>query len=44
MTHLKEADAVETEGTLSSVWDTHVGAEFGAKDADQAVATMTADA
>ena len=35
---------METEGTLSGVWDTHVGAEFGAKDADQAVATMTADA
>jgi len=35
---------METEGTLSSVWDNHVGAEFGAKDADQAVATMTADA
>ena len=34
---------METEGTLSSVWDQHVGAEFGAKDADQAVATMTAD-
>lgn len=35
---------METEGTLSSAWDKHVGAEFGAKDADQAVATMTADA
>ena len=35
---------METEGTLSSVWDKHVGAEFAAKDADQAVATMTADA
>src|SRR5215471_16008605 len=34
---------METEGTLSSVWDKHVGAEFAAKDADQAVATMTAD-
>src|SRR5262249_31385119 len=44
MTHFKGADKVETEGTLSSVWDTHVGAEFAAKDADQAVATMTADA
>src|SRR5215510_8186982 len=44
MTHLKRADKVETDGTLSSVWDTHVGAEFTAKDADQAVATMTADA
>lgn len=34
---------METEGRLSSVWDKHVGAEFAAKDADQAVATMTAD-
>ena len=34
---------METEGTLSSVWDKHVGAEFAAKDADQAVATMTAE-
>jgi carboxymethylenebutenolidase len=33
-----------TEQTLSSVWDQHVGAEFGAKSADQAVATMSADA
>ena len=34
-----------TEGTetLSSVWDQHVGAEFLAKDPDQAVATMTAE-
>ena len=32
-----------TEGTLSSVWDKHVGAEFTAKDADQSVATMTSD-
>src|SRR5262245_28605196 len=44
MTCVKGADDVETEGTLSGVWDTHVGAEFGAKDADQAVATMTVDA
>jgi carboxymethylenebutenolidase len=29
--------------TLSSVWDRHLGAEFVAKDADQAVATMTAE-
>ena len=35
---------METEGTLSSVWDKHVGAEFAAKDADEAVATMTAEA
>jgi len=32
-----------TEGTLSSVWDEHVGAEFSAKSADEAVATMTTD-
>jgi len=44
MTHSKGANNVETEGTLSTVWDTHVGAEFGAKDADQAAATMTAEA
>src|SRR5262245_7502203 len=44
MTCVKGADDVETEGTLSGVWDTHVGAEFGAKDADEAVATMTAEA
>jgi len=31
------------EKTLSSVWDQHLGAEFAAKDADQAVATMTSD-
>jgi carboxymethylenebutenolidase len=31
-----------TEGTLSSVWEQHVGAEFTAKSADEAVATMTA--
>ena len=35
---------METEETLSSAWDKHVGAEFGAQAADQAVATMTADA
>ena len=35
---------MKIEESLSSVWDTHVGAEFGAKDANQAVATMTADA
>jgi len=40
---MKGAHDMETEGTLSSVWDEHVGAEFAAKDADQAVATMTAD-
>jgi len=35
---------METEGTLSSVWDQHVRAEFAAKDVDRAVATMTAAA
>lgn len=34
---------METEGTLSSVWDKHVGAEFAAKDADQSVETMTSE-
>jgi carboxymethylenebutenolidase len=33
-----------TEETLANVWDQHVGAEFSAKSADEAVATMTADA
>jgi len=34
---------MEREKTLSSVWEQHVGAEFAAKDVDQAVATMTPD-
>src|SRR5262249_452366 len=34
---------MEIENTQSSVWDKHLGAEFTAKDADQAVATMTAE-
>lgn len=34
---------MESEGTLSSVWEKHVSAEFAAKDADEAVATMTPD-
>ena len=34
---------MQTEGTLASVWDQHVGAEFSAKSADEAVATMTAE-
>ena len=34
---------MQTEKTLSSVWDQHLGAEFAAKDADQAVATMTSE-
>ena len=32
-----------TEETLASVWDQHVVAEFGAKSADQALTTMTAE-
>ena len=32
-----------TAARLSSVWDQHVGAEFTAKSADEAVATMTAN-
>jgi carboxymethylenebutenolidase len=35
---------MELETTLSSVWQQHLAAEFDAKDADQAVATMTAEA
>src|SRR5215475_14135264 len=34
---------MEAEKTLSRVWEQHVGAEFIAKDVDQAVATMTSD-
>jgi carboxymethylenebutenolidase len=34
---------MKTEETLSSVWDKHVGAEFAARSADQALETMTAD-
>ena len=41
---MKEACDMEAEGTLSSVWDKHMTSEFAAKDADQAVATMTAEA
>ena len=32
-----------TEATLSSAWDQHLASEFGAKSADEAVATMTAE-
>ena len=32
-----------TETTLSSAWDQHLASEFGAKNADEAVATMTAE-
>ena len=35
---------METEQTVSKVWDQHVGAEFSAHNADHAVATMTAEA
>jgi carboxymethylenebutenolidase len=34
---------MKTEETLSSVWEKHVGAEFGANSAEQALETMTAD-
>jgi carboxymethylenebutenolidase len=34
---------METETTLSSAWDQHVAAEFAAKSADEALATMTAE-
>src|SRR5262245_42057981 len=36
------ADELGAEATWSEVWEQHVGAEFGAKSADEAVATMTA--
>src|SRR5262249_1512928 len=35
-------DDMVTEGGPSSIWDEHVAAEFSAKSADRAVATMTA--
>ena len=35
---------MELETTLSSVWENHLAAEFAAKDANQAVATMSAEA
>ena len=35
---------METEETLSKVWDQHVGAEFAVHSADQSVATMTEEA
>ena len=34
---------METEETLSNVWDQHLASEFGARSADQALATMTAN-
>jgi carboxymethylenebutenolidase len=34
---------METEKNLSSAWDQHLASEFTAKNADQALATMTAD-
>jgi carboxymethylenebutenolidase len=34
---------METEETLASVCEQHLGAEFGAKSADQALTTMTAE-
>jgi carboxymethylenebutenolidase len=34
---------METEATLSSAWDQHLAAEFAAKSADEALATMAAD-
>src|SRR5262249_56442015 len=40
---LRGVAAMETEGTLSSAWDQHLASEFGARSADQALATMTAD-
>jgi carboxymethylenebutenolidase len=34
---------MEAEETLASVWEQHLGAEFAAKSADQALTTMTAE-
>jgi carboxymethylenebutenolidase len=34
---------MEPVGTLAGAWDQHLASEFGAKNADQAVATMTAE-
>ena len=34
---------METAETLSSAWDQHIAAEFAAKSAEQALATMTAE-
>src|SRR5262245_65921526 len=34
---------METERTLANVWDQHLALEFAAKNADEAVATMTAE-
>src|SRR5262245_37729538 len=42
--HFQGVKEMETEETLSKVWDQHVGAEFAAHSADQAVTTMTAEA
>src|SRR5262249_18180049 len=42
--HFQGVKEMETQETLSKVWDQHVGAEFAAHSADQAVATMTAEA
>ena len=40
-TSCERSRPLQSEGALSSVWDKHVTAEFAAKDADLAVATMT---
>jgi carboxymethylenebutenolidase len=40
---LSGVNEMEAEATLSSAWDQHLASEFGAKSADEAVATMTAE-
>jgi carboxymethylenebutenolidase len=40
---LRGVDEMETETTLSSAWDQHIASEFVAKNAEQALATMTAE-
>src|SRR5262249_5811738 len=40
---MRGVDEMETEATLSSAWDKHLAAEFSARSADEALATMAAD-
>src|SRR5262249_51188946 len=40
---LRGVDEMETETTLSSAWDQHIASAFAAKNAEQALATMTAE-
>jgi carboxymethylenebutenolidase len=40
---LRGVQQMETAGKLSNAWDQHLASEFGAKSADQALETITAD-